>query len=81
MRTPTGHVSAKDVREGDLLLSRDEFDPDGLIVAQRVEAVFERFAAITILSVRGESIRTTAEHPFYVERQGWTAVTSCGRVT
>ncbi len=73
MRTPTGHVSARDVREGDLLLSRDEFDPDGMIVAQRVEAVFERFAAITILGVRGKSIRTTAEHPFYVESQGWTA--------
>ncbi len=73
MRTPAGHVLAKDVREGDLLLSRDEFDPDGLIVAQRVEAVFERFAAITILGVRGASIRTTAEHPFYVESQGWTA--------
>ena len=73
MRTPTGHVLARDVREGDLLLSRDEFDPNGLIVAQRVEAVFERFAAITILGVRGKSIRTTAEHPFYVESQGWTA--------
>ncbi len=73
MRTPTGHVLARDVREGDLLLSRDEFDPDGMIVAQRVEAVFERFASVVRLSVRGREIRTTAEHPFYVESQGWTA--------
>ena len=37
MRTPTGHVLASDVRAGMMLNSRDEFDPEGLVVTKLVE--------------------------------------------
>ncbi len=77
MRTPTGHVMCQDVRENDLLLSRDEWNPKGLVVAQRVEEVFVREALILELKVLGRTIRTTAEHPFHRYEDGWVA---CNRL-
>gem|GEM_PF-5151272 len=65
MRTPSGHTLSQDVRVGDLLLSRDEWNPGGLVVAQRVEEVFVRDALVLELKVLGRTIRTTAEHPFH----------------
>jgi Pretoxin HINT domain len=50
---------------GDLVLSRDEHDANGLVVAQRVEEVFERFAMVWELRIDGRVIETTPEHPFY----------------
>jgi Pretoxin HINT domain len=41
-----------------------------------VEARFERTGCILHLHAGGEVIRTTPEHPFYVEDQGWTAAGS-----
>ena len=38
----------------------------------RVEAVFQRSTPLLDLRVGGRVIRTTAEHPFWVERRGWT---------
>jgi hypothetical protein len=38
-----------------LLQLRDEHDPDGLVVAQRVEEVFARYAPILELVVRGRT--------------------------
>jgi len=67
-----GHHPARDVRVDDLLLSRDEADPDGMVVARRVEEVFKRGGLIWNLRVKGRDIRTTAEHPFWVEGRGWT---------
>ena len=66
-----------DVRVGDLLLSRDEWNPGGMIVAQRVEEVFVREALILELKVLGRTIRTTAEHPFHRYVDGWVA---CNRL-
>jgi hypothetical protein len=57
----------------DLVLSRDEHDPLGLVVAQRVEEVFVREGLIWELRLGGQVIRTTAEHPFYHETRGWLA--------
>jgi hypothetical protein len=58
---------------GDLVLSRDEHDPLGLVVAQRVEEVFVREGLIWELRLGGQVIRTTAEHPFYHDTRGWLA--------
>gem|GEM_PF-1953330 len=77
MRTPSGHVMCQDVRVDDLLLSRDEWNPSGLVVAQRVEEVFVREGLILELKVLGRSIRTTAEHPFHRYEDGWVA---CNRL-
>ena len=55
------------------MLSRDEHDPLGLVVAQRVEEVFVREGLIWELRLGGQVIRTTAEHPFYHETRGWLA--------
>ncbi len=71
MRTPTGSKLASQVWAGDLLLSRDENNPDGLVVAQMVEEVFVREALVMSLRVHGIDIETTAEHPFYVWGRGW----------
>jgi hypothetical protein len=53
------------------VLSRDESDPAGVPVWKAVEARFERTGCILHLHVSGEVIRTTPEHPFYVEGEGW----------
>jgi hypothetical protein len=60
---------------GDLLWSRDEFDPDGPLVLKRVLRRFVRTASIWHLGVSGQVLRTTGEHPFWVENRGaWVAV-------
>ena len=50
------------------MLSRDENDPDGLVVAKVVEEVFERNGRIRELRIGGRTIRSTSEHPY--SRQG-----------
>ncbi|MHB1425942.1 MAG: polymorphic toxin-type HINT domain-containing protein, partial [Gemmataceae bacterium] len=70
-----GKKRAEAIREGDLLWSRDEFDPDGPLVLKRVLRVFERTARIWHVRVPGQVLRTTVEHPFWVEnRQSWLSV-------
>ncbi|MEZ6141265.1 MAG: hypothetical protein R3B84_11905 [Zavarzinella sp.] len=64
LRTSTGSMRADEIALGDLLLSQDEFDPNGGIEAKAVEEVFIRVAPILNLLVGGRIIRTTAEHPF-----------------
>ena len=55
-----------------LVLSRDESDPNGLVVAKRVEEVFVREALIWELTVGGRVLRTTAEHPFNRLGDDWS---------
>jgi intein/homing endonuclease len=60
-------VSAKAIQEfkvGDLVLSRDEFDPHGPIQAKVVEELFVRQSLVWELRLGTRLIRTTAEHPF-----------------
>lgn len=58
----------EDIREGELLLARDEHNADGPLELKRVEEVFTRSAHVIELVVRGRIIGTTPEHPFYVAR-------------
>jgi hypothetical protein len=71
--TPTGAKLIEQFRVGDLILSRSEFDPVGALEAQRVEEIFVRTGHIMIVRVGGREIRTTREHPFYVQGKGWVA--------
>ncbi len=69
--TPDGDRRIERFRPGDYVLSRSELDPRGSVVARRVEEVFVRVAPLVELGVGGRVIRTTAEHPFYVDGRGW----------
>ena len=59
-----------EIEVGDFVLARSEFDPDGPLELKRVEEKFVRTAVVMELVVHGQSIKTTAEHPFYVPLQG-----------
>jgi hypothetical protein len=59
----------EELEVGDVLLARNEFDPAGPLELQRVEEKCVREAAVMELVVRGRSIKTTAEHPFFVPAQ------------
>jgi hypothetical protein len=69
--TPNGSKPVEEFVEGDLILSRSEFDPEGLVEAKVVEAVFVRTGRIFRIRAGGKEIRTTAEHPFWVAGRGW----------
>ena len=70
--TPDGAKPIEEFKVGDLVLSAPEDDPNGPVAARRVEKVFQRLARIVELRVGGQAIRTTHEHPFYVQGKGWT---------
>ena len=71
--TPDGARPIEELCVGDLVLSRDEDDPEGPVAAKRVLNVFENYSPLLDLHVGGRAIRTTAEHPFWVVGLGWVA--------
>jgi Pretoxin HINT domain len=71
-----GWRAVETIEPGEEVLSRTEFDPLTTPEWKRVEARFERTGCILHLYAGGEVIRTTPEHPFYVEGSGWTAAGS-----
>ena len=73
IRTKTGEIPIENLQVGDRVLSRNEFDPNGEVDEKIVEDVFVRSAPILNVVVRGRVIRTTSEHPFWVDGKGWTA--------
>ncbi|MBX9660846.1 MAG: HINT domain-containing protein [Nitrospiraceae bacterium] len=60
-------------REKDKVWARDENDPNGPLVLREIEEVFVTIGMIWHLHVGGEIVRTTDEHPWFVEGKGWTA--------
>jgi hypothetical protein len=70
IRTPDGWKAIEDLRVGDLVLSRDEFDPNGPVEAKPVEEVFEFQSLVWELTLGSRTLRTTAEHPFYRVKDG-----------
>jgi hypothetical protein len=50
LRTPDGSKPIEDFRVGDWILSRDEFDPVGPVLSQRVEEVFVRTGRVGVLT-------------------------------
>ena len=73
LRTRDGYKMIEEFKPGDMILSRDENNPDGPVAEKTVEQIFERYAFILHLHVPGQVIRTTGEHPFYVQGKGWLA--------
>jgi hypothetical protein len=69
--TENGKKRADKIVMGDRLWSRSQFDPCGPIELREVEEVFVLVSPIINLHVAGQIIRTTREHPFYVEGRGW----------
>jgi hypothetical protein len=69
--TPDGAKAIEDFRPGDLVLSRNELDPEGPVEAKVIEEVFERHGPAQYLTIGGQRIGTTAAHPFWVRGKGW----------
>jgi hypothetical protein len=71
LRTPGGARKIEDIRPGELVLSRAENNCEGPVEAKVVEEVFVHETILWRLDVNGQTIRTTAEHPFFVAGRGW----------
>jgi len=71
IRTAHGHLPIEEVKTGDLVLSRDQNDPVGIVSLKRVSKVFRSEANLWQINVAGQSVRTTANHPFYACGRGW----------
>ncbi|MCX7428769.1 MAG: polymorphic toxin-type HINT domain-containing protein, partial [Planctomycetia bacterium] len=71
--------SIQDIRVGDYVLCRDQYDPDAPLVKQQVLETFAhetdavRTLAIQDASGNVETLTTTDEHPFWVDQIGWVA--------
>ena len=72
--TPGGYRAIETLVPGELVYSRDEWNPTGDIEAKVIEEVFTRYAGVYHLHLGGQVIGTSGEHPFYVAGRGWTAV-------
>ncbi len=72
--TSRGPVAIEEIRKGDWVLSRDEFDETGEVAPRQVEETFIRYGEIYELRIGGRTIHITDEHPVYVEGRGWTSV-------
>jgi YD repeat-containing protein len=69
--TREGSRGIETLKPGDRILSRNEFDVEGIVEEKVVEEVFVRTAQLFHVHVGGQVIRTTVEHPFYVAGRGW----------
>jgi hypothetical protein len=69
--TPDGARPIEQFKPGDMLLSRSEFSADGALEPKAVEEVFVRIGLIFHLHIGRQVIRTTAQHPFFVQGRGW----------
>lgn len=69
--TPKGSQSVESLQSGDWVLARSEYDPTAPVTPRRIERVFQQQAVLMELHVGGQIVRTTAEHPFYVDGIGW----------
>jgi hypothetical protein len=70
--TREGWRAVETLREGDELASRAEQDPYGAVSYKPIEEVFIRTGRVLHLHLAGgQTIRTTPEHPFWVQGEGW----------
>ena len=65
LRGEFGARPIESFRVGDRIWSRDENDPQGAGGLQVVEEVFVRLGRVLWLTVNGQRIGTTSEHPFH----------------
>jgi hypothetical protein len=68
----------EEIEPGDIVLSRDQYDAGDDLDPRAVTRVFRKTTDhLRVLTIRDgdgnvETIRTTDEHPFWVEGRGWT---------
>jgi hypothetical protein len=72
IRTSRGHIPIEDIQAGDSVYSIDtETGEQGL---KRVTRTFERETnELVHVNIKGQTISTTPEHPFWLPQKGWTA--------
>jgi hypothetical protein len=69
--------SIEKISRRELIVTRDQFDPEAPNILREVEEVFERIAhGLTIVTLRSstgrlQTLQTTSEHPVYVPGRGW----------
>ena len=68
-----GCKAIEQIREGDVVLMRNEHDPVAPPIKGRVLSTFSTTAPVWELRAGGQALRTTAGHPFWVRGKGWTA--------
>lgn len=70
--TDEGEKNIEDIEVGDMVLAKDENDPDGQTAYKEVTNLFRNQRDDIIkLHVGEQVIETTDNHPFWVEGKGW----------
>lgn len=72
MATQDGSIPIGELEEGDKVLAFNE--NIGETGEYEVTAVWEHTDEVVFLTIDGEVIETTSDHPFYTQERGWTAV-------
>ncbi len=71
-----GSKPIEEIRVGERVCARSEFDSAGPVELKIVEQTFVRLGRILNLHVGGQVIKTTSEHPFFVQHKGWIQAAS-----
>lgn len=71
--TPDGYRNIEQIVAGEKVIARPEHEPTADTRPQVVEQVFKLKAPVLDLTVDGQLIQTTVEHPFHVNGTGWVA--------
>ena len=69
--TPEGSMLIEQIQPGDWVLAAPDDDLMSDPIPRQVEAIFENFLPTLDLHLNGRTIRTTAEHPFWLKGRGW----------
>jgi len=72
VQTPDGGVAIASIVDGDIILAYD--DTSGVVGEHVVTNTFSHLDPVIVtLTISGEVIETTPEHPFYTVDEGWVA--------
>lgn len=74
--TPENSKPIEQFKTGDWILAAPQNDSNAPPVARRVKEVLSRPAKLVVVKVGDRAIRTTREHPFYVNGKGWVPAAS-----
>ncbi|HEV7301788.1 MAG TPA: fibronectin type III domain-containing protein [Tepidisphaeraceae bacterium] len=67
------HKPIEQIEVGEMVLAASDQDPEGPVTPCRVAETYRRGPSpLWFVTVAGEVIRCTGEHPFYVKGKGWT---------
>jgi serpin B len=70
--TPEGEKPIEELKVGDQVLARDEFNVEAAAEPKVVEKTYQSTAEIVELHVDGQVLRTTGPHRFFAKGKGWT---------